>query len=231
MKFHWKVKFATVGWNTDTGWAEPQIWVEWRTGLRAALWRRIWGYWLMRDSVWASYVHLQPGGLTMVCIQRSVTSRFREEILPLYSARVRPHLGTASSSGAPTQGGHSAVGADPEEGQKDDQRTGAPPLWEQAGNLQPGEWKAPRRPYSGLPVPEEGLQESWGGTFYTGTNQQDEGKWFFKLEKGRFRPDIRKKFFTVRVVRHWNRLPSKVVNAPSLEAFKARLDGALNNLV
>ena len=53
----------------------------------------------------------------------------------------------------------------------------------------------------------------------------------FKQEEGRFRLDIRKKFFTVRVVRHWNGLPSEVVNAPSLEAFKARLDGALSNLV
>ena len=53
----------------------------------------------------------------------------------------------------------------------------------------------------------------------------------FKLEVGRFRLDIRKKFFTVRVVRHWNRLPSEAVDAPSLEAFKARLDGALSNLV
>jgi len=35
----------------------------------------------------------------------------------------------------------------------------------------------------------------------------------------------------VRVVRHWNRLPSEAVDAPSLEAFKARLDGALRNLV
>ena len=53
----------------------------------------------------------------------------------------------------------------------------------------------------------------------------------FKLEEGKFRLGIRNKFLTVKVVRHWNRLPSEVVNAPSLEAFKARLDGAVSNLV
>ena len=53
----------------------------------------------------------------------------------------------------------------------------------------------------------------------------------FKLEEGRFRLDIRKKFFTVRVVRHWNRLPREVVDFPSLEAFKARMDGAVSNLI
>ena len=53
----------------------------------------------------------------------------------------------------------------------------------------------------------------------------------FKLEEGRLRLDVRKKFFTVRVVRHWNRLPSEVVDAPSLEELKARLDGAVSNLV
>ena len=53
----------------------------------------------------------------------------------------------------------------------------------------------------------------------------------FKQKEGRFRLDIRKKFFTVRVVRHWNRLPREVVDAPSLELSKARLDGALSNLV
>ncbi|KFR17402.1 hypothetical protein N306_13123, partial [Opisthocomus hoazin] len=52
-----------------------------------------------------------------------------------------------------------------------------------------------------------------------------------KLKEGRFRLDIRKKFFTMRVVKHWNRLPREAVDAPSLEVFKARLDGALNNLV
>ncbi|KFV17248.1 hypothetical protein N340_12105, partial [Tauraco erythrolophus] len=43
--------------------------------------------------------------------------------------------------------------------------------------------------------------------------------------------DIRKKFFTLRVVRQWNRLPREVVDAPSLEVFKARLDEDLGNLV
>ena len=45
------------------------------------------------------------------------------------------------------------------------------------------------------------------------------------------RLDTRNKFFTVRVVIHWNRLPSKVVDAPYLEALKARLNGTLSNLV
>ncbi|KGL91345.1 hypothetical protein N301_14749, partial [Charadrius vociferus] len=53
----------------------------------------------------------------------------------------------------------------------------------------------------------------------------------YKLEEGRFKSNIRKKFFTLRVVRHWNRLPREVVEAPSLEVFKARLDVALGNLV
>ncbi|KFW74165.1 hypothetical protein N305_07662, partial [Manacus vitellinus] len=43
--------------------------------------------------------------------------------------------------------------------------------------------------------------------------------------------DIRKKFFALRVVRHWNRLPREAVGAPSLEVFKARLEGALSNLI
>ncbi|KFQ97862.1 hypothetical protein Y956_11724, partial [Nipponia nippon] len=53
----------------------------------------------------------------------------------------------------------------------------------------------------------------------------------FKWKEGRFRLDIRKKLFTLRVVRHQNRLPRGAVDAPSLELFKARLDGALSNLV
>ena len=40
-----------------------------------------------------------------------------------------------------------------------------------------------------------------------------------------------KRYFTMRVVRHWNRLPRETVDVPSLEVFKARLDGVLSNLV
>ena len=53
----------------------------------------------------------------------------------------------------------------------------------------------------------------------------------FKWKEGRFRLDIRKKLFTMRLVKPWHRLPREAVEAPSLETFKARLDGALSNLV
>ena len=53
----------------------------------------------------------------------------------------------------------------------------------------------------------------------------------FKLRHGRFRLDIRSKFFTQRMVTQLNRLPKEVVDAPSLETFMARLDVALGSLV
>ena len=53
----------------------------------------------------------------------------------------------------------------------------------------------------------------------------------FKLEEGRFKLGNRKKFFTVRVVGHWNRLPREVVDALSMGALKTKLDGAVSNLV
>ena len=49
-----------------------------------------------------------------------------------------------------------------------------------------------------------------------------------KLKEGRFRLDIMKMFFTVRVVKHWRRLPREVVDAPSLQILRVRLDGALS---
>ena len=51
-----------------------------------------------------------------------------------------------------------------------------------------------------------------------------------RLSESRLRLDIEKKSFTVGVVRHWNRLHSVAVEAPSLETFNVRVDQALGNL-
>jgi len=42
---------------------------------------------------------------------------------------------------------------------------------------------------------------------------------------------MRKNFFTLRVMEHWNRLPRKVVGSPSLEIFKTPLDKVLCSLL
>ena len=55
--------------------------------------------------------------------------------------------------------------------------------------------------------------------------------WGHQHKKGGVRIDIRRKFFTQRVLMCWNRLPREVVAVPFLEAFKARLDVALGSLV
>jgi len=85
---------------------------------------------------------------------------------------------------------------------------------------------------SSLPVPEGAYKKAGEGLFTRacGDRTRENG---FRLKEGRcrFRLHIRKKFFTVRVVRRWHRLPREAVAAPSLAVFKARLDGALSNLV
>jgi len=96
--------------------------------------------------------------------------------------------------------------------------------------VQLGEVKALGRPYCSLSVPKGACKKAGEGLFTRACGDRTWGN-DFKMKEGRFRSDIRMKFFTLRVVRHWNRLPREAVAAPSLEVFKARLDGALRSLV
>jgi len=52
-----------------------------------------------------------------------------------------------------------------------------------------------------------------------------------KLKHGKFHLNMRKNFFPLRVTEHQNRLPREIVESPSLEIFKTRLDAVLYSLL
>jgi len=164
-----------------------------------------------------------------------MTSRSREGILSLYSTLVRPRPSPAVSSGALSTGKTWTCWSGARGGHKNGQRDGTPLLWgkaERVGAVQPAEEKVfPDCSLRAAFQYMKGAYKKAGEELFTRACSDRTRGNGVKPEEGRFRLDIKKKFFTLRVVRHWNRLPREAVAAPSLAVFKARLDWALSNLV
>ncbi|KFZ47550.1 hypothetical protein N321_02668, partial [Antrostomus carolinensis] len=168
------------------------------------------------------------------CIKRNVSSRSRKVILPLYSALLRPHLECCIQFWSPQ---HQKDMELLEQVQRRTMR-----MIRGLEHLSYGDrlrelglyCLEKRRLWGHLIAAFQYLKRVYrkaGKVLFTKTHSDRTRCNGFKLEEGRFRLDIRKKLFPVRLLRHWNRFPKEVVDAPSLEVFKARLDEALNNLV